>query len=318
MRVDLNKDWNMHESSLNIGKERWLKVHGLKEGWYSCNLPADVRMPLMENGVIKDPVLADYCRESEWIERRAWWFEKTFLSSEVDMEQDIIELVLERLDSRSDILINGQYIGSHYSVHYPFRYDIKPYIQEGENLITVRITSGLETVSDQDLSEISYATCLDGGDFRGDGRRAFVRRPQYTVGWDWGPKVISCGITGDVYLEGHKKIALREVYVKTEKAEKESSLEVMLNIENLDWVGSENGAYKIKISYQGEAVFEQEHKGVLLTSGYNYFTEKVVISDAKLWWPSGYGEQSLYDIEIEAFCDGCTERYPLIQFPPLQ
>ncbi|MFQ7551716.1 MAG: glycosyl hydrolase 2 galactose-binding domain-containing protein [Blautia marasmi] len=43
------------------------------------------------------------------------------------------------------------------------------------------------------------------GKIPGDARRAFVRRPQYTVGWDWGPKVITCGITGGARLEGHKK-----------------------------------------------------------------------------------------------------------------
>lgn len=183
-RLEINKDWRLHESLLRVEKEQWAYVHGLKDGWYTCSLPADVRMPLIKEGVIKDPVLADYCRESEWIEKRAWWFERTFDSSEVDRDEDIIELILEGLDSRSDIFVNGQYIGSHYSVHYPFVYDIKEMIKEGENVITVRVTSGLETVSDQDLSELNHAVCLEtdnGGKYRGDARRAFVRRPQYTV-----------------------------------------------------------------------------------------------------------------------------------------
>lgn len=136
-RLEMNENWKLHESLLSVEKDQWAYVHGLEDGWYHCSLPADVRMPLIAAGVIKDPVLADYCRESEWIEKRAWWFEHTFDSSDVDLEEDIIELILEGLDSRSDIFINGQYIGSHYSVHYPFVYDIKDKIRDGGNVITV-------------------------------------------------------------------------------------------------------------------------------------------------------------------------------------
>ena len=101
--LKMNDNWRMHESLLSVEKDQWAYVHGLEDGWYSCSLPADVRMPLIENGVIRDPVLADYCRESEWIEKRAWWFERTFDGCSVDKNEDIIELILEGLDSKSDI-----------------------------------------------------------------------------------------------------------------------------------------------------------------------------------------------------------------------
>lgn len=315
--MDLNKNWRVHESLLSTGKEQWAYISGQKDGWYDCDLPADVRMPLIKYGVIKDPVLADYCRESEWIEKRAWWFEKEFDSSDVNMDEDIIELILEGLDSRSDILINGQYIGSHFSVHYPFVYDIKDKIKKGKNVITVRVTSGLEQVSDQDLSEINYAVCLEtdnGGKYRGDARRAFVRRPQYTVGWDWGPKVITCGITGSTRLEGHKKIALREAYVQTLEAGENALLKVMVNVENLGFISSRNGSYKIKISFDGKLVFEQSYNSRLFTSGYNYFEEEIKIPNARLWWPAGYGEQPLYDVEIETSCQDTVEKYPAFRY----
>ena len=315
--LKMNDNWRMHESLLSVEKDQWAYVHGLEDGWYSCSLPADVRMPLIENGVIRDPVLADYCRESEWIEKRAWWFERTFDGCSVDKNEDIIELILEGLDSKSDIFINGQYIGSHYSVHYPFVYDIKDKIKEGENVITVRVTSGLESVSDQDLSELNHAVCLEtdnGGKYRGDARRAFVRRPQYTVGWDWGPKVITCGITGGARLEGHKKIALREVCLHTEEIGEQAKLKLMLNVENLGFISSRDGKYKVRISYEGDTVFEQIYEDRLFTSGYNYFEEEILIPHAKLWWPNGYGRQPLYEVQVEAVCEDAVEIYPAFRY----
>lgn len=317
-QLNLNKNWRMHESFLNVQKDQWAYVHNLKDGWYSCDVPVDVRMPLLEKGVIKDPVKADYCRESEWIEKRAWWFEKSFSSEEVDLDEDIIELIMEGLDTKSDIFVNGQYIGSHQSVHYPFKRDIKGFIRSGDNTITVRLTSGLETVSEQDIAEIYGAICMEEADggrkYRGDARRPFVRRPQYTVGWDWGPKVITCGITGNVRLEGHKKIAVREVYFRTVEASEDALLNVMINIENIHPVSCVDGEYTIRISYHGKKVFEQTCKNKLFTSGYNYFEEEIRLQDAQLWWPNGYGKQPLYDIEVEAACQDSREKFPGFQF----
>ena len=65
--MDLNNGWQIHESHLDVGRDQWGSILAQKDGWYSCCLPADVRMPLLENNVIREPLKADYCFESEWI-----------------------------------------------------------------------------------------------------------------------------------------------------------------------------------------------------------------------------------------------------------
>ncbi len=317
MNVELNQGWLVHEGRIDVDKSQAAFILMQTEGWMSCNLPADVRMPLLENGLIKEPLKADYCFESEWIEQRSWWFKKEFDSADVDLEDDIIQLKMEGLDSRADIFLNGIYLGSHFSVHYPFMYDVKDYIKEGTNVILVRMTSGLEEVSDADLAELNYAVCREqdnGGKYRSDKRRAFVRRPQYTVGWDWGPKVVTIGITGGVSLEGHKHIALREVYVHTVEAAQTAKLRVMLNIEDIDLIGTRTGSYTIKISHEGKTVFNKTYDNQYLTSGYNYLEQDIEIENAKLWWPNGYGAQPLYDIEVEAECQGRVEKWHTIRY----
>ena len=76
--LNLNKDWQLHEEPMKWSKDFFGAVMGQKEGWYDCQLPVDVRMPLLDAGVIKEPLKADYCFESEWIERRSWWFRTEF------------------------------------------------------------------------------------------------------------------------------------------------------------------------------------------------------------------------------------------------
>ena len=116
--INLNRGWKLHDSPLCWEKEKLAEVKLYQDGWLTCDIPADVRMPLIEKGIIKDPVVADHCLESEWVEKRAWWFLKEF--DLPDLSGKTIELVMEALDTKSDIFINGQYAGSHRSVHYPF------------------------------------------------------------------------------------------------------------------------------------------------------------------------------------------------------
>lgn len=316
-KLCLNENWQLHEAPLKWGKEYKSQIDRQTDGWYDCSLPADVRMPLIEAGVIKDPVLSDYCRESEWIEDRSWWFRKTFDGSAVCMEDDIVELVLEGLDTRSDIFINGQFIGCHRNVHYPFVYDVKELLVPGENEIMVRVTSGLEEVAEEDLAELDHAVCLEsnnGGEFRGDGRRSFVRRPQYTVGWDWGPKVITIGITGNVCLRSYKTIAIREVHLHTEKLGETARVHAMVNIEDLCFISSKSCDVTVQMVREGAVCAEAKLEKQLLTSGYNYLDLELEVKNPCLWWPNGYGEQPLYEVRVCAACGRDVEEYPAFSF----
>lgn len=317
-KINLNDNWRMHEAPLKWDKTYLSVVSGLKDGWYTCDLPTDVRMPLLEHEVIKEPLQSDYCRESEWIEDRSWWFEKKFTGKDIDFTDDIVELVLEGLDTRSDIFINGHYLGTHRNVHYPFVYDVKEFLSPDENVVSVRMTSGLEEVSEEDLAELDHAVSLEsrnGGKHRGDARRSFVRRPQYTVGWDWGPKVITVGITGNVFLRGYKTIAIRDVQLQTTDVlwgpgGKDARLKAVVNVENLSFIGTRSCDLEISLYREGSLKAQKKLNQQLLTSGYNYIETEITVEDAMLWWPNGYGEQPLYQVEIKGVSGESVDCWP--------
>lgn len=316
-RQNINNGWQLHEGSLSHQITDLGKVQSYKEGWFDLNLPSDVRMPLIENGIIKDPVKSDYCLEAEWVEKKSWWFRKTFRLETVDFDNDIIELVLERLDTKSDIYLNNVYLGSHNDVHFPFIKNVKDVLREGENELYIRVSTGLECIADEDLSEIDWAVCTEydnGGKHRGDKRRSFVRRPQYTVGWDWGPRVVTCGITGDVYLKGYHSIAIREISAVTTDISSPASINVSVNIENLDIIGTTTCDLHIEFSLNGEIVSNTVKSNVLLTSGYNYIDSVIKIENPELWWPNGYGSQPLYTVNIFAVCEDITEKWPEFKY----
>ncbi|MCL2034759.1 MAG: beta-mannosidase [Oscillospiraceae bacterium] len=307
----------MHEAPLYWDKTYLESVKRLKEGWLECDVPADVRIPLMQSGAVRDPVKADYCFESEWIEKRSWWFIRDFYVEDADLNAGVLELVMEALDSNSDIFVNGQHIGRHISVHWPFIRNIKNLVCAGKNELAVRVTTGLETVTDEQLSEINWAVCREddnGGKYRSDYRRAFVRRPQYTVGWDWGPRVVTCGITGDVYLRKYSKIAIREASVSTACIAGDARLHVMVNVENLNILSTASGDVRVEVLYDGEVCAAAEEKNTLFTSGLNYLDFNISIKNPKLWWPAAYGGQPLYEIRVSARAGESEDIYDTIWY----
>ncbi|NLG23793.1 MAG: beta-mannosidase [Clostridiales bacterium] len=315
----LNDGWRLHEAPLNWGPDRLASVLALKGDWMDANVPCDIHTPLEAAGKIKDVVLADYSFDAEWTEHRSWWFVKTFDGADLALCSDVVELSLESLDAYADVFLNGEWLGTHKSAHFPFVRGVKELVRGGENVLAVRLTTGMEQVSDQQLSELGYQAGADRSDRalgRHDHRRSFVRKAQYTVGWDWGPKALTCGIVKDVCIRTYDRVAVRGVYLTTTRAQEggDATIAVSLEVEQLDVVATRDADIRVRLSMDGAVCAELALSDVLLTSGINYIDEQLCLPGARLWWPSGYGEQPLYRVEVEVNCDGVCEVYPAFDF----
>jgi len=315
-RLALNNNWMLRGEGLHWGPEMLPAVMCRENGWMSADLPCDVHMPLIENNIIVEPLEADNCYKCEWIEQKSWWFKKVFTADERLLEADIAELTLESLDAEADIFLNGFHLGHHRSAFYAFTKDVGNYLNKGENTLIVRVSSGLERVTEMDIAEINKTIGTEAGNGRmdrGDKRRAFIRKPQYVYGWDWGPRVATCGIMKNVHIGAYDKLAVRGVHVVTKSAAKDAELGFEIEVENLHPFSSMDANLKLEIFLKEEKVAEFEQE-VFLRSGINYFNIDAVISDAKLWWPNGMGAQSLYDIRVSAASGQICGEFPVFKY----
>ena len=119
---DLNDKWMICDTHMEVDKNQFLNVLKIEDGWMQADIPVDVRMPLIQNGRIKEPLVSEDWKDSMWVADKAWWFVKKFSGSDIDFSEDIIQLEMSGLDARADIFLNNIYIGTHKSVHYPFVY----------------------------------------------------------------------------------------------------------------------------------------------------------------------------------------------------
>ncbi|RAP73588.1 beta-mannosidase [Paenibacillus montanisoli] len=311
LRIPLHEEWQLTHEDLSSGPSEAYRVLGKETGWLPvAKLPCDIHMPLIEQDQIKDPVLADYCFAAEWTETKSWWFMKRFSLGPDTLSRERITLHLEALDSEADVWMNGVHLGHHRSAFYPFRANVKEKLREGENVLLVRVTSGLEHVSAQDmvmtagtLAEIENATIGK----RGDDRRANVRKPQFVYGWDWGPRVATTGIVGGAWLEADSTIAIRNVSAVTLEASAGGGaalLRVEVEAEQLHAFKTREAKLSLRLLQpdgSGAAAAEANEQ-LCLRSGLNYLAYEIEVPDARLWWPNGMGSQPLYTVQASLAC----------------
>jgi|GEM_PF-4945170 len=167
-------------------------------------LPCDVHVPLIGSGAIREPLEGENYKACRWIEDKSWWFRKEFRIDGPGEAFRRVELTIESLDAEADVFLNGTALGRHRSAFYPLARDVKELLVQGTNTLLVRVTSGLEHFSEQDIAglkpyEVWHGSRDDGS--WGDARRALVRKPQYVYGWDHCPRLATCGIMGEAKLD---------------------------------------------------------------------------------------------------------------------
>jgi beta-mannosidase len=171
-------------------------------------------------------------------------------------------------------------------------------LKPGLNTLLVRLTMGPERVSKEDYDYLADYICTEydvGRGDRGEKARAMLRKPQYVYGWDWGPRIGTAGIVKNVFLHFLGDVAVTRVHAVTMSAEQNARMRFELEFESLLPISTQEADVTIEVSHQGKTVLTL-NRSVLAVSGANYVDFEAVIENAKLWWPSGAGDQPLYEV----------------------
>lgn len=263
-----------------------------------ADLPCDVHMPLLANGLIEEPLVAMNANLCDWIVQKAWWFNKTFDVTSDHLSFERLELTLDGLDCQAYIYLNGQLIGEHRNSFFPFIKNIKDRLHLGQNALWVRITSGLDEIT-QEQHDAIYPFVNTPRDMgypeRSEERRALLRKPQYVFGWDWAPCVPTIALW-DAYISCHGAAAIRNVHATTLQIQP-AIVQITVETQSFWDTTTLQGSLQVDWTYQGKTVTSL-CQDVLITPGFQYHTLKMEVPNAQLWWPSGMGDASLYQIRV--------------------
>ncbi|GEM_PF-2186859 len=191
-QILLNGNWELRDEFLGFPLHDAFRLMHTQDGWITTPVPGDIHQGLLAAGKIKEPLIGLNSFDCQWTENRSWWYRKKFQMDDIIFQTDVIELEMHGLDANAEIFLNFHHIGSHRNAFRPFIKDVKRFVVPGENFLLVRLSAGVETVSEMDIDSPdgvrANTEAQNGRPDRGDARRSFVRKPQYSFGWDWSPR----------------------------------------------------------------------------------------------------------------------------------
>jgi beta-mannosidase len=297
----LNGEWELRDEILTYDLSNAPKLTELSDGWIATPVPGDIHQGLISAGRIKEPLLRLNSFDCEWTERRSWWFRKIFDVPAKWCTADAVELEMNGLDSNAEIFVNCEHAGSHRNAFRPFVADVKRFLRPGKNTLLIRLTTGVENVSQADVESTDGIRVELSRDHpeRGDNRRFFVRKPQYSFGWDWSPRVATTAIAGDVKIRAVNKAIVRNVNLQPLRNDKDDvTVIATVTIDVLHYYQTTEGIVTVTLSDEtGRKCFADCSS--LLRSGSNFIKLTIPVDKARLWWPNGLGEQHLYKVQTE-------------------
>lgn len=263
---------------------------------FDAKVPGTVHTAMMDAGYIKDLFYRDNAKKYQWIEDKHWTFEKEFeFTKQATTKRAEIEF--DGLDTYATVYLNGEEILKADDMHLCYCVDVTKNIRNGMNTLKIEFVPTKEYAS-------KVEEPVRRGAFSQD--RFFIRRMQCTYGWDWVRRFVTMGIWRGVkvYRDRYVKInslkaafkgmigkdANMELYINTEVYKKEF---YNTYAKRGDVCGASPMAHISVKTPEGNVIYS-EKKLIREEDMYDYVT----IKNAKLWYPAGYGEQPLYELEV--------------------
>ncbi len=201
---------------------------------------------------------------------------------DVEKTDGNVILAFDRLDTYCDVYLNKTHLSYCDNGHISYRFDVTDIITAKNNEIKIYFYSP--------VAQTKWKPKL-GGAFTTE--RLYTRRTQCTYGWDWTERFVTCGICGDVYIELRQKNepTVDGIYVYTKSIDSFGAyLGIKINFGN-NFVGK---VYDFEI-YDDTGKMVKRHSKYC---AYHEYSFNISVEDAKLWYPSGYGQQPLYELKV--------------------
>ena len=292
LTIELNDAWQLLEAPLSAAGDESCPAAAAWDAAIEAVVPGEVHLDLLRHGRIAEPLYDRNARDCAWVEERAWWFRRSFTHDVAPGPR--AELVCEGLDLNAVLWINGIEIGRAANALIAHRFDVTQALRTGENTLLVRLDGGVAAAKQKPRAKYG----------KGDGasESKWLRKPAFTFGWDWAPRLVNCGIWRPVRLEILDAVALRDVWVRTRlSGEGRAVVTVTAEIENVTDVPVD-AALTLAIPGIGERTVETGP----VAPGPQSVEAVFEVGNPRLWWPRPLGRPHLYTLEARLACGGMS------------
>jgi beta-mannosidase len=202
-----------------------------------------VHLDLQDHNLIPDPYYGKNNEEVRWIETMVWEYKTAFIAPQDFLSLHIQELVFEGLDTFAEIKLNDKLLGRTDNFFRPWEYDVKGFLNGVGEINTLHITfTPVFNRIDEVRKSMEPKTLPENW--------AYIRKPPFHFGWDWGPRMVTCGIYKPVYLRGFSFARIVTILFRNDEITDYDKLSKINIFGHVDLLLSSNEAYILRIHYQ--------------------------------------------------------------------
>ncbi|GGF29005.1 beta-mannosidase [Youhaiella tibetensis] len=258
------------------------------DGAFGIDLPGDVHTALIEAGEIPDPYFGANEQDVMWVNHTPWSVERNFDAAPEDLD-GYLTLTLSEVDCIARISLNGELIAETDNAFRRYDFDVTGKVRPGENHIQIDFAVTRDVAKARAQAHpfpIPFTKNYQTNGLEGV-HMNFVRKVACHAGWDWGICLMPTGVYGRMAIR--KSRLARQESVQVDQAHGKKSVE--LSIATRVYAFAE-GSVELGHTIDGQVIADK----VVVRPGENVFVHNVTIKNPRLWWPSGQGEQPLYDL----------------------
>ena len=266
----------------------WHRSDTDRSAWVPARVPGTVQSALVEAGLLPDPLqdshtydeLTEFGVPEEWpwhfrrtrVEQQEWWYART-IDVPADWRGRRVRLSFDGVDYAASFFVNGEPVARHSGMYGGPDIDVSALLRcDGTDEVVVRIDPAPR-------------------DWHG------VMKPSPGWGWHYG-HLISAGIWRSVRLELVPDVELADVFVSTTAVrDGDAHLRVRWDLVRHDF-GSGRVPVTVVVERPDGSTAAVADLTARALPGTTRHEADVVVGDAELWWPFGYGAQPLHRVAV--------------------
>jgi hypothetical protein len=285
--------WRVERDSLVTADGAALSKPGYSDAnWLVATVPGTVLVSYLNAGAIPDPNYGDnQLMVSDSFFQADFWYRNEF-AVPAAFSGKRVWLNFDGINWKAEVYLNGEKLGAIDGAFTRGRFDITDKLQRGgQNAIAVRV---LQMAHPGSIKQKTFQVTDKNGGVLGADNPTF----HATIGWDWIPTIRGrdTGIWNKVYLTATGPVTVENPFVNTtlplpDTTRAAVSVEATLHNYSAEPV---SGVWKGRF---GSESFEEPV--TLAAAESRTMKHALNLQNPKLWWPTGYGAQNLYDVNLE-------------------
>ncbi|KAJ5185539.1 Glycoside hydrolase family 2 immunoglobulin-like beta-sandwich [Penicillium cf. griseofulvum] len=257
-------------------------------------VPSTVQQDLIANKKLEDPYLGFNELKARWANEKAWVYRHTFQRPEIPTGATVA-LVFDGLDTFASVKLNGETILEASNMFLGYRVDVTEALGSPNSTNVLEVEFDCAQLKAIELRKKDPDHKWQG--MFGDMARLAVRKAQYHWGWDWGPVIMTAGIWREVRLEVYSG-RVKNLWPQTHLAPDHKTATVTAAAK-IDASNSEHCVARFHLTLRGQEIARQD---IPLSADQN--AQAIFeIANPELWWPHGYGAQTLYEVSVSLLCN---------------